>query len=153
MKISFFVVPSALLILVSVSWSQSIPQGITPSKTGASTISQGGTSTGTVTGTYPFHNVFGWKIGSVKIQFEEDCSNPCKCQFAGSPSLSESLPVQSCTIESVQIFRISCGSNSSCPNGKNMGEKAVITYMCCVSAGVFGDWICDTYTDTLVSCS
>ncbi len=108
-----------------------------------------GVSHGSAGGSTPYHNLFGWHVGDVDVQWDYTCIG-CYCGFTGAPTVSETLPIQDCSIVGVSISFYSCGPTADCPGGV-IGQMVVLTIECCVELEPFGV-SCVSHQETLYAC-
>jgi hypothetical protein len=104
---------------------------------------------GTQTATTAYRNVFGWHVGDVEVQWDYVCVD-CSCHFTGAPTVSETLPIQSCTIISVSSSPYACGATAACPDGVT-GQKVTLVIECCAELDPFG-LLCTSHQETLFAC-
>ncbi len=98
-----------------------------------------------------YRNLFGWHVGDVDVEWNYFCLN-CNCSFFGAPTISESLPIQECSIINTSFSPFPCGTIAGCATGV-MGQKVVLVIECCaeigsISLGVF----CVSHQETFYAC-
>jgi len=108
-----------------------------------------GVTFGGASGSTPYHNLFGWHVGDVDVQWDTICVG-CYCGFTGAPTVSETLPIQDCNIINVSISPYSCGATAECPGGV-LGQKAVIVIECCAEIDPIG-LLCVSHQEKLYAC-
>jgi len=104
---------------------------------------------GGAAGSTPYYNLFNWHVGNVDVQWDFVCVG-CYCGFTGAPTVSETLPIQECSVRQFSISPYSCGPTAECPGGV-LGQKVVIVIECCAEIDPIG-LSCVSHQETLFAC-
>ena len=104
---------------------------------------------GGASGSTPYHNLFGWHVGDVDVQWDFVCVD-CYCAFMGAPTVSETLPIQDCSIADFSVSPYLCAATAECPGGV-LGQKVVLVIECCAEIDPFG-LLCVSHQETLFAC-
>lgn len=147
-----------VLLLTGLLAPHAASQGVVYSQPGST---GGGWSSGHGQDSEGWKNIFGWRVGHVKLIQGFTCLG-CTCLFVGAPILTETLPIQECAVSATTTLPVRCPPSSGCPDGA-IGQQTTVAYECCLTGTLsvsgpggtgasVGGALCVGSTLTITSC-